>query len=53
MGILKGAVRHGSDAVILSLSELEGFGMGELDNANVALTREQLNRRLDQYCGVL
>ena len=52
MSVLKVAVWHGSDAAILSLSELESFDVGELDNANVVLMREQLNQRRDQYRGV-
>ena len=52
MSVLRVAVQHGSDAAILSLSELESFGVHELDNANVALVREQLNQRRDPYRGV-
>ena len=53
MSVLRGAVWHGSDAAILSLSELESFCVCELDTANVALAREQWIRRRDQYRGVL
>ena len=49
--ILKVAVRHGSDAVIMLHSVLEDFDLCELDNANVALAREQVNQRQCQFLG--
>ena len=49
MRILRVAAWQGSDAAILPRSVLEGFDSCELDNANVALARERLNQRQNQY----
>ena len=51
MSVLRRTVCHGSDAALLSLSDLESFGDLEIDTANVALAREQFVRRQDRYCG--
>ena len=52
MSVLRRTVWQGSDAAILSLSELESFSECEIDTANVALAREQWLRRRDRYRGV-
>jgi len=51
MSVLRRTVWQGSDAALLSLSDLESFGECEINTANVALAREQFVRRRDRYRG--